>query len=120
MAKVHVLDTHGEHSRLILHVDVPAGNNSVGTAWTAVLVNSGIGGQTRLPDGSGTGGTISAAEKSSIQAGTVFEVEDRVRIPAGMTMGQANAFFDALHAAKVTEVQAWVQARLNFFGFVRT
>ncbi len=120
MAKVHVLDTSGGLTRVVCHIDVPAGNNSAGTAWAAVIVNSGIGGTTVLPDGAGTGGTISAAEKTSIQGGTVFEVIDRISIPLGMNAAQANAFLDAVHAAKVIEVQAQITARLNYFGFTRT
>lgn len=120
MAKVHVLATDGGLTRVVFHIDVPAGNNGAGVAWTAVIVNSGMGGTTRLPDGAGTGGTISAAEKTAIQAGTVYEVEERVSIPLGLNTAQANAFLDALHAAKVTEVQAQITARLNLFGFTRT
>ena len=119
MANVHALDTQGGQTRLVFHIAVPAGNNSVGTAWSAVLVNSGTGGTTRLPDGTGSGGTISSAEKTAIQAGTVYEVEDRVVVPPGMNAAQANAFLDALHAAKVIEVQGHVTARLNLFGYTR-
>jgi hypothetical protein len=103
-----------------MHIDVPAGNNSAGTAWTVVILNSGIGGTTRLADGAGTGGTISSAEKTSITSGTVYEVEQLVSLPPGMNATQANAFLDALHAAKVTEVQAQIQQRLPYFGYTRT
>lgn len=119
MAKAHVLSTEGGFTRVAFHIAVPAGNNAAGTAWSAVLVNSGIGGTTVLPDGAGTGGTISATEKTSIQGGTVFEVIDRVFLPSGLTGAQADALLDAAHAAKTTEVQAQVQARLNYFGYVR-
>lgn len=120
MAKAHVLDTAGGLTRVVFHVDVPTGNNSAGTAWASVLVNSSTGGTTVLPDGAGTGGTISAAEKTSIQGGTVFEVVDRVQIPLGLNAAQANAFLDAVHAAKVVEAQAQITARLTYFGFTRT
>ena len=120
MAKAHVLDTSGGLTQVAFHIAVPVGNNGAGTAWSAVLINSGIGGTTVLPDGAGTGGTISAAEKTSIAAGTVFEVVDRIFIPTGLNAAQANAFLDAVHAAKVTEVQAQVTARLSMFGYTRT
>lgn len=119
MAKCHVLETAGESSRVVFHIAVPATNNSVGTSWRAVLINSAVGGTTRLADGAGTGGTISAAEKTQIQAGEVYEVEERIQIPSGMSGPQANAFFDALHAAKSVEIQAQIVARLNLFGFTR-
>lgn len=119
MARCHVLDTAGGLTRVAFHIDVPIGNNDAGTAWSTVLVNSGIGGTTILPDGTGTGGTISAAEKTSIQGGTVFESVDRVPIPRGLNAAQANAFLDALHVAKTAEVQAQIQAQTGIFGFTR-
>lgn len=119
MARVHVLDTSGPNTRLVYHITVPAGTNDVGTTWAAVLVNSGIGGSTVLPDGTGSGGTISAAEKTSIAAGSIYEVEESVPVPPGMTTAQANAFLDSLHAAKTTEVQAAIQSRTRIFGFTR-
>lgn len=119
MARVHVLDTSGSLTRLIYHITTPAGTNDVGTTWAAVLVNSSIGGKTILKDGDGTGGTISATEKTSVTGGTVYEVDELVAVPAGMTTAQANAFLDALHAAKTTEVQAAIQARTRIFGFTR-
>lgn len=120
MAKAHVRATAGGLTEVVMHIDVPAGNNNAGTAWSAVLVNSGIGGTTVLPDGTGSGGTISTAEKTSIQTGAVFEVVDRVAIPPGLNAAQANAFLDAVHAAKVIETQAEIQKRLGYFGYTRT
>lgn len=120
MAKCHVMDTSGANTRVIYHIAVPAGTNGAGTAWSAVLINSGVGGTTKLTDGTGSGGTISAAEKTAIQAGTTYEVEEYVPIPAGMNTAQANTFLDNLHAAKVLEIQPQIQARLNLFGFTRT
>lgn len=120
MAKVHVLDTAGSNTRLIFHIAVPVGNNDAGTAWTTVLANSGIGGKTVLLDGNGTGGTISAAEKTSITSGGTYEVEAWASVPTGMTVTQANAFLDALHADKTIEVQASLQAQTRLFGFTRT
>ena len=108
MAKAHVLDTNGATPRVCFHITTPAGNNSAGIAWAPVLVNSGLG------------GTTPAAEKTDVQAGSTYEVIDSTVIPSGLNQAQANAFLDALHAAKVTEVQADIQKRLPYFGFVRT
>jgi hypothetical protein len=120
MAKAHVLDTINGLTRVVFHIDVPSTNNSVGTSWASVLLNSGIGGKTILADGNGSSGTVSVAEKAMITNGTVYEVEDRLRIPSGMNMAAANAFFDGLHAAKTAEIQAEILARLNLFGFTRS
>lgn len=120
MAKAHVLDTAGGLTRVAFHITVPAGNNAAGIAWSTALKNSGIGGKTVLPDGDGTGGTVGTVEKTSIvTAGTTFEVVRQVPIPTGLTLAQANAFLDDLHADLVTEIQPQLQARLNYFGFTR-
>lgn len=120
MGKVHVLTTNGQTSTLVYHIPTPAGSNAAGTPWADCLKNSGIGGVTRLPDGDGSGGTIVAAEKTSVQDGSVYEVQDSAVIPGGLSAAQANAFLDALHAAKTAEVQPQLQQRLNYFGYTRT
>lgn len=120
MAKCHVLATSGANTQVALHITVPAGNNSAGIPWATVLKNSGIGGKTVLPDGDGTGGTISAAEKTSVVTNaTVYEVVVSTPIPAGMSAATANAFLDALHAAAVIEQQDNIQKQLAQFGFTR-
>jgi hypothetical protein len=120
MAKAHVLATQGALTSVIYHIDVPAGTNAAGTSWADCLKNSGTGGTTRLPDGTGAGGTISAAEKTAVTNGTVYEVADSVAIPSGMDAATANAFLDALHAAKVAEIEPQIQQRLDYFGYTRT
>jgi len=121
MAKAHVLDATGANSRIAFHIAVPAGNNASGIAWTVAVKNSGIGGTTILPDGDGTGGTISSSEKTDITNGVTYEfVRNDVPIPGGLNLAGANAFLDALHAAAVSEIQPQLQAKLNYFGFTRT
>lgn len=120
MANIHVLDRQGAGFRCAVHIAVPAGNNNAGTAWSAALVRSGNGGTTTLPDGDGTGGTVSAAEKTSIAGGTVLEVVDVLVPPDNATTAAAiNAWLDAYHAAKVSEVQARLQRELSQYGRVR-
>lgn len=123
MAKAHVLTTSGEQIRIAFHVAVPVGNNVAGIAWTTAIRNSGLGGRTVLPDGDGTGGTISVAEKTNITTdGTVYEVVRTVQSSQIRTdtAAHANADIDALHAALVTEIQPQLQAQLNVFGYTRT
>lgn len=119
MGKAHVLDGNGV-TRIVFHIAVPAGNNSAGISWVNAVKNSGLGGTTVLPDGDGTGGTISTAEKLELTNGTTYEyVWSDVPVPAGMNVAQANAYLDALHAAAVVEIQAQLQNRLRYFGYTR-
>lgn len=122
MAKVHILETMGGGTRLVYHITVSNGSNIAGISWVNATKNSGVGGTTILPDGDGTGGTVSSAEKTSIVAGSVYEAVDTVGIDQIRTdtAAHANVDLDALHAAKTTEVQALLQARLNTFGYTRT
>lgn len=121
MTDVHVLrrTTPGRY-QLVMHFPVPAGNNAAGVLWSAVLVNSGLGGKTVLPDGDGTGGSISAAEKATIANGTIYEVVEEVDLlSAGASSAQITAYADALYTRRLTEVQAELQAILSQFGRTR-
>lgn len=120
MAKAHVLDSNGGgQTRVAWHFTVPAGNNTAGISWVTALLNSSIPKTTVLPDGSGTGGSISAAEKATIGAATVFEVVTSLPIPAGLNTTQANAFLDLQHAAQQTEEYERLQRRLAYAGYTR-
>ena len=119
MARAHVLDTQGALTRVALHFTVPAGNNTAGIAWVTALLNSSLSKTTVLPDGTGSGGSISAAEKATLANGTVYEIVDSVDLPPGMNTAQANAFLDAVHASRQTEVFALLQRQLAYFGYTR-
>lgn len=122
MASYHVLTgtADGNSFVLVLHVPIPgAGNNRAGVQWRTALVNSGIGGSTVLPDGDGSGGTISAAEKAQIASGAVFEVVEDFATHPGETAAQLRDRADARHAAVTARVQAALQGRLTYFGFTR-
>ena len=108
---VHIL----ENMRLIVHVPIPATNNSAGVPWRTALTRSGMGGTTVLIDGDGTHGTISAAEKALVASGAVWEVEARSKWRGG----QGAAAIDALVAGVIAEKQAAVQAALANFGVTR-
>lgn len=118
MAEFHALAANNEVLRYALHVPIPNANNSAGLNWRTALLRSGAGGTTVLPDGDGTGGTISAAEKASIQSGAIYEHQGEVALELVPPAGQL-AFLDALIAAETARVQAAIQSRLKWFGFVR-
>lgn len=119
MANMHVLTQYGGKFRIALHIAIPAGNNAAGVPWRTALVRSGLGLATRLPDGDGTAGTISAPEKADVAAGNVLELEDEVDVTRGGTLtsnAQLGAFLDAWYAARSAEVLDRLQAQLAQYG----
>jgi hypothetical protein len=115
MANMHILDATGTMYRVAFHIPIPGGSNSAGVPWQTALVNSGLGGQTILPDGDGNAGTISAAEKASIQNGSLIEVIDELDL-YGLTGPQINALLDAHYTARQSEAQAEFSNRLRQYG----
>lgn len=119
MANLHILQRSGAEVQVIAHVAIPNSNNAVGVNWRTAIINSGVGGRTSLPDGDGTAGTISAAEKAQIASGAIYEVDATIR-PQGVANGAPlNAFLDTEFARITAEVQAEFQARLNYYGATR-
>ena len=114
MANIHILDNQAGRVLLVLHIAIPAGNNSAGMAWRAALLRTG-GGTTMLPDGDGTLGTISAAEKASVLAGAIYEV----MINPKRFVGAAGPALDALHTQVSSETLAGLQVSLANFGATR-
>ena len=115
MANVHVLQTPGPgRFRVVYHVAIPATNNSAGVPWRTAVANSRPTGATAppisvLPDGDGTAGTISAAEKAQIVSGAVHEI---VRDEKGQTA----ATISATYARRASETLADLQAELAQYG----
>lgn len=118
MANVHVLDRQGQNFRLAYHVAIPAANNGAGVSYRTAVVNSGLGGTTVLPDGDGTAGTISAAEKAQLTAG---EIVERVVLLDVMRGGNPNgaaiaSLIQEHYNAVSAELLAGLQAALAQFG----
>lgn len=121
MAKVHVLDQQSPgRYRCVLHFAVPAGNNSAGITWKNALLRAFGTPATILPDGDGTGGTISATEKASVVAGDVVERVVTIEAETGGTSAAAmGATVDAEAARLISEEQTRLGAQLKWFGVVR-
>ena len=112
MAKVHLLSSEGVgvHSSVV-HFLAPTGNNAVGTAWKAVLLEAGQLGQTAQASTDG-------AEAASILAGNIAEVPFRLLMNPTTTTGAARTAAIDAEAEKVKE--AWlrqVQLRYNYRGY---
>jgi hypothetical protein len=109
----------GNSFRIVNHIPIPSAVNRVNVNYRTAIINSGLGGRTVLPDGDGTGGTISAAEKAAILAGSLYEhVEDFATNP-GETAAQLQARLDARYDALVGIVQDRAAKMLSYYGFAR-
>jgi hypothetical protein len=119
MSDMHVLTGDGNQAwTVVMHIPVPDTNNTVGTNWRTALVNSGMGGSTGLPDGDGTNGTISAAEKTQVEAGELYEYSQTMEIDGpGSNAASRIAVLRASYTAKKSTVLAALQRRLKFYGY---
>ncbi len=113
MADMHVLAGTGGRWRVVMHFPVPGGNNTAGVPWSDAVKNSDAGGSTSLPDGDGTGGTISATEKTAVEAGTILEHTGDFRVESG---GSVQATLREFYAKEKTDITAQLQRRLRYFG----
>jgi hypothetical protein len=119
MSDMHVITGDGDRNwSVVLHIPVPNANNSVSVNWRTALINSGMGGTTRLPDADGTEGTISAAEKTQIEAGELYEHSVTTEIDGqGVDNASRIAAMRAMYTAESARVTAFIQRRLKFFGY---
>lgn len=119
MADIHVLEGSGGRWRVVAHLDVPDANNFVGVNYRTALVSSGLGGTTVLADGDGTEGTISAAEKTLIQNGSVYEHVFNYELGDG-NAASLLAELREQYAQEDTQAIARLQNSLRFFGHTAT
>lgn len=113
MANITVLERDMSNRwRVVMHFPVPAGKNDGGLPWRTVLVRSGIGGSTILPDGDGTGGTINPDDKAAIESGALLEHVESVRLGGGNPQAAAEEIYNSRKADKTAQLQA----RLNQYG----
>ena len=116
MANIHILSTDGTEFTAVFHILIPASNNAAGVPWRTVVLRTGGGGQTVLPDGDGTLGTISAAEKAQIVSGAVVELVKNQHWDFAFPTG---AQFDAIASDVQSEYVAHMQFSYNRYGVTR-
>ena len=126
MSDMHALGSDRNGYRVVMHFDVPAGDNAVGTSWTdAILAVKGKDdlGNTALPktvlqDGDGiVAGTISAAEKAEIEAGTRHEFVDSFPIESGGTSNaDLRASLREFYASEKARLTDNLQTQLKYVG----
>ncbi len=119
MSNIHVLvgDGRGKVS-VVMHFAVPGTDNSAspGVNWQTALVNSGIGGNTSMPIGTGPA-QITQAEADSIAAGELFE--HRANFPlesAGTRAAGQRVALRAFYVREKAAVIADLQKRLKYTG----
>lgn len=116
MANSHILEQLAPgRFRVVYHVAIPATNNAAGVPWRTIMAQqvaaSVAAGRTAsaLPDGDGTAGTISAAEKAQVISGAIYE---EVREEKGQTL----AAFAGMFSQRSAEILAALQARYAQYG----
>lgn len=122
MADIHVLDGNlNSRWRVAMHFVVPSGNNSANILWTDVIINSGIGGNTQLPDGDGSGGTIDVIEKTAIQNGIIFEHIALLRIDSGgVSAADIRATLRQFYGSERADILMNLQRKLKYFGAIES
>lgn len=112
MANIHILEQVGPgRFRVVYHIAIPAGNNSAGVSWRSAVALSKVDPlrPSALPDGDGTGGTISAAEKAQVVSGAVYEL-------VAVEKGQSAATLNATYNRRASETLDDLQAELAQYG----
>lgn len=121
---MHVRGRTSRGYSVVCHFPIAAGNNDVGLAWRTAYARSKGALSTVLPDGDGTLGTISAAEKTSVTQATptVAESVQEFQIPddwGALNGPQRQALLDAWYAVASTEWTNGNAELLRFYGFTR-
>lgn len=114
MSNMHVLTIDGAEVTLVMHYAIPASNNAAGVPYRVIMAR--FFGTTQLPDGDGSAGTITAAERAQIVAGEMVEAV------ATLKLGDSNpsgAQLDAFHTAQRSAFLAEIQAKYLCYGFTR-
>lgn len=121
MADYHVLTgrSDGNAYTVVHHLPIPNVTNRAGVSVRTALANSGLGGKTSLPDGDGSAGSISAAEKASILAGELWEYSEQVDTHPGETAAKLRDRIDARHTALASSLVTLLGNELAYFGFTR-
>lgn len=99
--------------RVIMHFDVPAGDNSIGTSWSQCIIDdNSILKETVLTDSE-----IMAPEKAAIQNGTVIERVYEVAIHENWSTAEKRNAVDNAWIQRHTEVVNELAMRYEFWGY---
>ena len=124
MANMHVRGRTARGYSVVCHFAIANTNNDVGLNYRTAYARSKGTLATALPDGDGTLGTISAAEKTSVTqaAPALAEVVQEFQIPddwGALSGAQKNARLDDWYAVALSEWTTQNAALLQYWGYVR-
>src|SRR5262249_10852203 len=118
MSNIHVLGQSGKDTyTVVVHVAVPAGNNSAGVSWQTAVVNAGRN-VTQMVAGSGAG-QITPAEAAQVASGAVLEGSFQWGDDPTWTNQQRLDDLTLRASQLQAELLAQTAAALKFYGFTR-
>lgn len=118
MAEMHVRGGDGQQWTVIMHLAVPDVNNEVGINYRSALVASGIGGTTKMAEGT-EAWEITTAEKGNVETGIVYEHAASFPVESGgTTTPQLRATLQEFYAAEKIRVIDVLKSRLRYYGHV--
>lgn len=117
MADMHILaGSDSGQVRVVMHFDVPVGNNAVEVSWADALANSDLGGTTQMNEGTAVW-EITTEEKTAVEAGTIrellvsFDVEK-----SGVQPADLRDHLRRQYVRREANEVASLQKRLKYFG----
>lgn len=117
MSKIHVLAGAFNVYTVVVHTNVPVGNNSAGILWSDAIINSGRNISTMVP-GAGPG-QITQTELDQITAGTVMEGTFQWQDDPNWTNAQRMADLDLRASQMTSELSNRNAIELKMFGATR-
>lgn len=118
MSDIHILEGVGNKWRVVMHFAIPNVNNAVGVNYRTALVNSGLGGTTILPEGTGAG-DISTGELAQVTAGEVYEYTAHLLIETGGSGASQVAMLTTEYNRLSSAVIATLQNKLKYYGYTQ-
>jgi hypothetical protein len=117
MSKIHILEGQGGGVfHAVIHFATPAGNNTSGVAWSAVLTT--VGRVTSVLPVGDLPGQISAADLALIQSGALIEFEMTLLVDSG---GSGQALLNSINAVvdqRIAQYTSELQSIYKHFGRV--
>ena len=112
MSDIHVLETgrYGNMVHVVMHFEVPAGDNLAGTPWRTIQSSRWNGEPSAVP-------TIRAAEQLRLENGEVYEHHFMFHSNPGETMGAKQARLEIAYAAERNKVVGNVLTRFSYWGY---
>lgn len=102
--------------QLLIHMDVPAGNNAQNIPnATAILLSGYSSGKSLMPSGDGTNGTIDPVEREKLAIGTRHEFLTTFSTAVNGSVSQAN--IRTFRTSEVARVTAEIVQAIQNFGF---